>query len=168
MSFEEAYKKYYNELRQFGRRFDIPSESSADILQETFLRYYLELKKGTEFGNSRAWLYKVFLNQIKNYLSSGKNTIALSDISSLNDPVSGSVHDDFTLLEQQRIVMEALAGLSESDKEILLLYHQGFSYSEIAGISGINPGSMGKTISRAIEKLKSSLKLKYDEMFDKN
>lgn len=168
MSFEEIYKKYYNELRLFGRRFDIPAENCADILQETFLRYYLELKKGTVFGNPRAWLYKVFLNQIKNCLVSRKETVDLSGISALNNPVSGSVHDDFTLLEQKKIVMDALTQLAECDKEILLLYHQGFSYNEIAGISGIKPGSVGKTISRAIEKLKCSLKLKYDEMFDKN
>ena len=64
--------------------------------------------------------------------------------------------------------MDAMTCLDDRDKEILLLYHQGFSYNEIAGITGTNPGSMGKTISRAIEKLKNSLKLKYNEMFDKD
>jgi RNA polymerase sigma-70 factor (ECF subfamily) len=168
MSFEEVYKKYYNELRLFGRRFDMPTENCADLLQETFLRYYLELKKGTEFGNSRAWLYKVFLNQIRNCLSSEKNKTLQAEMITQNEEIKGSVHDDYTVQEKQRIVMDAMNCLDERDKEILLLYHQGFSYNEIAGITGTNPGSMGKTISRAIEKLKNSLKLRYNEMFDKD
>ena len=146
----------------------MPTESSGDILQETFLRYYLELKKGTEFDNSRAWLYKVFLNQIRNYLAAAKNNIPKTEMTDRYETATESVHDDYTLQEKRRIVMEAMVGMEERDKEILLLYHQGFSYNEIAGITGTNPGSIGKTISRAIEKLKNSLKLRYNEMFDKD
>ena len=100
MSFEEVYKKYYNELRLFGRKFDMPTENCADLLQETFLRYYLELKKGTEFGNSRAWLYKVFLNQIRNYLVSAKNNIPKAEMTDRYETATESVHDDYTIQEK--------------------------------------------------------------------
>lgn len=44
--------------------------------------------------------------------------------------------------------------LQEKEKDILLLYHNGFSYAEMAEIMEINPNSVGKTLVRAIEKLK--------------
>jgi RNA polymerase sigma factor (sigma-70 family) len=167
MSFEEVYKKYYNELRLFGRRLDISAESRDDLLQETFMKYYLELRTGTVFGNPRAWLYKVFLNLFRNYLGSARNNIVHAEMTTQTEAPAHSVHDDYTVREKQQIVLDAMEGLTDGEKEILLLYHQGFSYNEIAGITGINPGSMGKTLSRTIIKLRNSLKIRYNEMFDK-
>ena len=32
-----------------------------DLVQETFLKYHIELRKNVVFKNTRAWLYKVFM-----------------------------------------------------------------------------------------------------------
>ena len=55
MLFDEAYRKYYNELRRFGHQLNLSDESSEDIIQETFLKFFLELKKGMNIKNPRAW-----------------------------------------------------------------------------------------------------------------
>jgi RNA polymerase sigma factor (sigma-70 family) len=76
------------------------------------------------------------------------------------------LHEEYAKNEQQRIVLEMLDQLTKKDKEILSLYHNGFTYSEMAEILGINPNSVGKTLVRAIEKLKVTLKTQYHEMFE--
>jgi RNA polymerase sigma-70 factor, ECF subfamily len=166
MSFDEVYKDHYHELRRFGRQLNLTAEKCEDLTQETFLRFYLELKKDIVFKNPRAWLYKVFLNQFKTYFNSKE--------SELNDSVTpvraiettGDLHEEYTKNEKQRIVFEMLDKLTKKDKEILVLYHNGFSYSEMAEILEINPNSVGKTLVRAIEKLKETLKIQYHEMFE--
>ncbi len=55
--------------------------------------------------------------------------------------------------EGSRRVREALARLSETDREVLLLWNAGLSYDEIAGSSGLARGSIGTTIARAKRKL---------------
>lgn len=164
MSFDEVYRKHYHELRRFGRQLNVSAEKCEDLTQETFLRFYLEVKKNIIFENPRAWLYKVFLNLFKTDLYTTKREQIDSELLVRSDAFD--LHEEYSIIEKQRIVLEMLDRLKEKDKEILLLYHQGLSYAEMAEILEINPNSVGKTLVRAIEKLKITLKSEYYEMFE--
>ncbi len=166
MSFDEVYRKHYHELRRFGRQLNVSVEKCEDLTQEAFLRYYLELKKNVVFDNPRAWLYKVFLNLFKTHINSNRHEFIDSEIARRVYEPTDDLHDKFTKNERQRIVLEMLDQLTKKEKEILLLYHNGFSYSEMAEIMEINPNSVGKTLVRAIERLKKTLKIQYHEMFE--
>jgi RNA polymerase sigma-70 factor (ECF subfamily) len=70
-------------------------------------------------------------------------------------------NDDYSNLmqeEETRILIEAIQKLNEIDKSIMLLYLDGLSYNEIAGIIGISASNVGVRISRAKEMLKKILK----------
>jgi len=166
MSFDEVYRKHYHELRRFGRQLNVSVEKCEDLTQEAFLRYYLELKKDVVFDNPRAWLYKVFLNLFKTHINSTKNELRDSELLVRAEEPSGDLQEEYTKNEKQRIVLEMLDQLTKKEKELLLLYHNGFSYSEMAEIMEINPNSVGKTLVRAIERLKKTLKIQYHEMFE--
>ncbi|MDO9339880.1 MAG: RNA polymerase sigma factor [Bacteroidales bacterium] len=166
MSFDEVYRKHYHELRRFGRQLNVSVEKCEDLTQEAFLRYYLELKKDVVFDNPRAWLYKVFLNLFKTHINSTKNELRDSELLVRAEEPSGDLQEEYTKNEKQRIVLEMLDQLTKKEKELLLLYHNGFSYSEMAEIMEINPNSVGKTLVRAIERLKKTIKIQYHEMFE--
>ena len=168
MSFDEVYKKHYKELRLLSRRLNISSEKGEDLIQETFLRFYLELEKNVEIVNPRAWLYKVFLNLFKTQVNSEKRII---QDDGEQEGLADNVYDlqaEYINNEKQNIVIESLKRLPLKDSEILLLYNNGFSYAEMAEIVEINPNSVGTTIVRAIERLKGILKNHYNEMFEQN
>jgi RNA polymerase sigma-70 factor (ECF subfamily) len=168
MSFDEVYKKYYKELRLLSRRLNISSEKGDDLIQETFMRFYLELGKDVEFINPRAWLYKVFLNLFKTQINSEKRVIQNE---SEQEDLADNVYDlqtEYINNEKQHIVIKSLDRLPLKDSEILLLYNNGFSYAEMAEIMEINPNSVGTTLVRAIEKLKEVLKNHYHELFEQN
>jgi RNA polymerase sigma-70 factor (ECF subfamily) len=166
MSFDEVYKKYYNELRRFGRQLNVSVEKCEDLTQETFLRYYLELKKDMVFENPRAWLYKVFLNLFKTNINSNRHELKDAEILVKAEERNFDLQAEYIRNEKQRIVIEMLERLTKKEKEILLLYHNGFSYAEMAEVLEINPNSVGKTLVRAIERLKETLKIQYHEMFE--
>jgi RNA polymerase sigma-70 factor (ECF subfamily) len=168
MSFDDIYKLHYNELRRFGRQFNISSQLIEDLIQETYLRFYLELKKNIVFENPRAWLYKVFINLFKNHLESGKREIIKIGLQKEFSNITNDIHEDFVIDEQKRIVLTMLDQLSEKEKTLLLLYNSGLSYSEMAQIMEVNPASIGQMLVRAIEKLKNELKIHYHEMFEQN
>jgi RNA polymerase sigma-70 factor (ECF subfamily) len=166
MPFNEIYHTHYRELRRFGRQFNISPELTEDLIQETFLRFYLELKNKVVFDNPRAWLYKVLINLFKTHLAKEKR--AMNNIASLkagmNKPFD--LHEEFVISEKQKIVFKMLEQLPERDKTLLLLYHSGLSYSEMAEAMAINPSSIGTMLVRAIAKLKNELKTRYHEMFE--
>jgi RNA polymerase sigma factor (sigma-70 family) len=166
MGFEEIYSKYYHELRRFAQRLNISSDKCEDLIQETFLKFYLEVEKNVVFVNPRAWLYKVFLNLFKSEVSAKKEEPAESAVLNRNNEEVFDSQEEFFKNEKQRIVMEILEKLPTKDKEILLLYKNGFSYAEMAEILELNPKSIGTTLVRAIERLKVSLKNQYHEMFE--
>ncbi|MCK5135460.1 MAG: hypothetical protein KAR19_06690 [Bacteroidales bacterium] len=62
MSFNETYYKYHPELIKYGRQLCAVKIDIDDLVQETFLKYHIELSKNVVIENTRAWLYKVMLN----------------------------------------------------------------------------------------------------------
>lgn len=166
MSFDEVYRKHYHEIRRFGHQVSVSSELIDDLTQETFLRFFLEQKKGVVFNNPRAWLYKVFLNLFKTNINISKTELSNYDIKSKAELSTGDLLDEYSKNEKQKIVFKVLGTMTEKEKEILLLYHNGFSYLEMAEILQINPNSVGKTLVRAIDNLKKTLKIQYHEMFE--
>ncbi|MCJ7448294.1 MAG: RNA polymerase sigma factor [Bacteroidales bacterium] len=168
MSFDEVYRKYYKELRRFGHHLNITSEKAEDLIQETFLRYYLELEKDVVFKNTRAWLYKVLLNLFKTQFNAGKKEFEIREDLVVEKGRIYDPQDEYLNNEKQQVILKMLDRMAGKDREILLLYHNGFSYAEMAEILEINPNSVGQTLVRAIEKLKEILKLHYHEMFEQN
>jgi len=58
--------------------------------------------------------------------------------------------------ERNERLGRALDSLSESDREVLLLWDAGLSYAEIADHTGLGPRSIGTTVVRAKKKLVSA------------
>jgi RNA polymerase sigma-70 factor (ECF subfamily) len=168
MLFDEVYKAHYQELRRFSRSFSISTEKCEDLIQETFLRFYLELEKDVVFINPRAWLYKVLLNLFKTEFTSEIKALQKNEEMAIENNEPYNLQNDLFNSERKRIVFKVLGTLPDRDREILLLYHQGFSYSEMAEIMGIHPASVGKTLVRSIAKLKEILKIHYYELFEQN
>jgi RNA polymerase sigma-70 factor (ECF subfamily) len=167
MLFDETYKAYYIELNRFCHQLNHSAEKSEDLVQETFMKFYLELGKNAPIRNPRAWLYKVLLNSFRTQYASEKREIQIKE--ELNDNnLQYDLQADHFGGEKQAIVSKVLDTLPENVREILVLYNNGFSYTEMAEIMEINPASVGTTLVRAINKLKEILKLHYYEMFEQN
>ncbi len=166
MDFEKIYKKYYPEIYQFAYRLSMSSSDSQDILQDAFTKLYNEKIHGINLKNPKSWLYKVVLNQWRNNYNQSKlrrEKIAQMDWQGENGQTPET---DFIKTEKIKLTLNCLSQIAVKDKDILLLYHDGFTYAEIADILEINPSSVGKTLSRAIQKFKLVLKTKHHELFE--
>ena len=85
-------------------------------------------------------------------------TIRPSDNERADDP------DD---MKEQRITMvhAALSVLNPHERALMVLYSEGMSYKEIAESSGMRFSSVGKTLSRTLEKLENELKKQKYELY---
>jgi RNA polymerase sigma-70 factor (ECF subfamily) len=164
MSFKETYFKYYPELVRYGQQLRLEESEMEDLVQETFLRYHLELGKKVIIRNKRAWLYKVFHNLA---LSSKQSKISHhKKMKQYQMETSASEHfPDLENQERSDLVFSILEKIPENEKNLLLLYHNGLKYKEIARVLDLNPASVGTMLVRAIKKLKHLLKSEYYELF---
>jgi len=67
------------------------------------------------------------------------------------EPPDGT--DEMEMEGRRSAVRAALDQLSERDREILLLWDAGLSYTEIAEESGLTVGAIGTTLARARRRL---------------
>jgi RNA polymerase sigma-70 factor, ECF subfamily len=166
MDFESIYKKYYSELYHFASRQALVHAEAADILQDIFTNLYKQQNSGIQVDNPRAWLYKALLNLIRtDYRIHTARTGKAGEILA-RTPVSTDSDTSYNENERRKIVESCISRLEAGDKNLLLLYHKGFSYKEISEILLIPYASVGTYISRATTKLKSILINEYHELFE--
>ncbi|MCU0456385.1 MAG: RNA polymerase sigma factor [Bacteroidales bacterium] len=168
MDFDDLYRKHYRELKRFCNQLNNTAEQSEDLVQDTFLKLYLEISKNVKITHPRAWLYKVVLNSWKTRLAGEKREKQALESAGNNEIMAFDLQNKLLNSEKQEIIIKILDTLPDNVREILMLYNNGFMYAEIAQIMDINPASVGKRIVRAIEKLKGILKLNYHELFEQN
>ncbi|MBP1673119.1 MAG: ylaC 3 [Bacteroidetes bacterium] len=166
MVFEEIYKKYYPELKRFTIQLYSDSEEVDDFIQDVFYSLYKITLDCSEIENPRAWLYKAMLNKIRSKYKTSQNHQQKDQEMIYKTESCFDLNEDLEQKEKKRIVFEIIETLDKRDKELIILYYDGFSYSEIAEIIGIKTSSIGTTLLRVIEKIKNSLKNQYHEMFE--
>lgn len=122
---------------------------AQDLAQEAFVRLY---RRGALPDAPEAWLISVALNLFRNSRASVRRR------SELLTPARGArIHSDpepspEVAVEQgdaRRAVRMALDGLPEREREMLLLFAEGFSYRDIAAVVGLKEASVGTLLARA-------------------
>lgn len=164
--FERTYLKFYKEIYQFAFSLSLSTEDSSDLSQEAFIRLLKEYNKGVTIENPRAWLYKVILNLWRNEHNKSKKQKTKN--LHINTPLTdhNTPEKNFLKIEKRDLIFDCLNQLSPIERDIVLLYHDGFSYAEIAELLDMRTTSVGTTLSRSIKKLTTKLKAKHHELFD--
>jgi len=166
MVFEKLYYNFYREIYQFAFQLSSSRPESEDLVQQTFMRLHKEFTKGVNLDNPRAWLYKVVLNLWRNKYNKSKMQQLNNTQFNWNEHNNQTPEINFIKQEKRDLVFDCLAQLPEKDRDILLLYHDGLSYAEMAKILDMKYTSVGTTLSRSIKKLKLALKTKHHELFE--
>lgn len=164
--FNNIYKQNYPVIYRLVSRFIADKHEIQDIVQEVFVKLYLQNKEEkVEFP--KTWLYRVASNLCINTVKRRKELVNIDKINSSDHLSSDDLEARFMAGEQGERLQKCLLSLEDRDRLILILYADGLSYKEIAEISGIKFTSVGKLLSRALEKLKPLVKGQYNELFNK-
>ncbi len=149
---ERLYKTHYAAVVRFLFRKIWDADRAEDLAQEVFIRAMAHQPE-----KPRAWIFAVAANLARDEARSAirrrKHLVLLKD-----DPVPLSTPDmsaEDTVEKDERWakVTNALAALSERDRDVLLLWDGGLSYPEIAAQTGLAVGAVGTTLARARKRL---------------
>lgn len=151
-SFERLFYRHYD--RVYGLLFRLLGnrDEAEDMTQEVFIKLYQRKFGPDQEHNVGAWLYRVAMNTGYNALRSRqrrwqRNTHLVPDATDAEPEPAAELAQRQT----QARVRATLARLSQRDSQLLLLREMGFSYAELAEISGVAPGSVGTLLRRAAE-----------------
>lgn len=149
----EVYRTTFADLVRFLYRKVWDEERARDLAQETFVRA-LDHHPADE----RAWLFTVASNlardeartaiRRKRHLTLVKAETETVATLTKEDPI-----DRIDREAQAAAARRALEELSERDRDVLLMWDAGLSYTEIAKQTGLALGAIGTTLSRARRRL---------------
>jgi len=131
---------------------------AEDLTQESFLRLYGELCKGTRIENVRGWVFQVAHNLA---IDRQRRISLLEQLDAVH--WEQKAHPGPTLEQhlirkrRQERMASALARLSPRERRCLQLRAEGFRYREIAERLGIRITSVENYCSRAVKKISHGL-----------
>ncbi|NOX46690.1 MAG: sigma-70 family RNA polymerase sigma factor [Chlorobi bacterium] len=134
-------------------------DSASDIVQEVFIYLHEKLQDGHQVNHLRGWLSKAVYNRCIDYLRKPKRNVGLKSLKN-----HSTENAALEVAETKTAINEALDKLNLNEKTLAILYSEGFSYKEMAEISGIKMSSIGTTLSRTLKKLKKELTLMGHEL----
>ena len=152
IDWNDLYRSTFPDLVRFLHRKVWDAERARDLAQEAFVRALRHEPK-----RPRAWLFQVAANlardEARMVIRRKKHLVLLkaeaeSRGEAVRDPAA-----EMAEREQWGRVREALESLSEKDREALLLWDAGQSYTEIANHTGLAVGAVGTTLARARRRL---------------
>jgi len=164
--FNDIYKRYYTSIYRLVSKFRVNSHDAEDIVQDVFVKLYLQFNSGNQVQYPKTWLYKVAVNVCINTVNRRKETELLENVNSSEYGTADSLETSIDQNEQEEIIRNALMKLKEQERLIVILYSEGLSYKEIAEVSGVKFTSISQNLSRALEKLRPLLKNHYYEMLN--
>ncbi|WP_405141944.1 RNA polymerase sigma factor [Sphaerisporangium sp. NBC_01403] len=133
-----------------------------DIAAETFLKaFYCRESYDLAQRMARPWLYGIATNLIARYRRDEARflrALCRTGVDPLPEPMAAAVIGRVAAQEEDRRLAGALAGLSQGDRDVLLLVAWGdLAYEEVSEALGIPIGTVRSRLQRARKKAKVAL-----------
>ena len=148
---QDIMGKYKNNI--YAEAFSICADAgdAEDVVQETFIQYYMTHKNFESEQHIRAWLLRVAINKSKNICSSfwRKNRMPLEEYM-----------ETLTFeTKESRDLFEEVMKLPEKYRVVVhLFYYEDYSVKEIAAILKTTESNVKVRLSRGRTMLKETLK----------
>lgn len=143
--FEKTYRSYYPKLFRIAAKMLQDSENAKDVVQDVFTAYYFARTNDKVICDTKNWLVRSTINKGIDYK---RKTARIVTMESPQSDTNESPQDEAS------DILNVIDRLSEKEQTLVVLYSEGYSYKEIAEMTGRNYQSIGKTLSRILDKIK--------------
>jgi len=142
---------------------------AEDMVQETFLRAWREIRRFDGRASFGTWLHRICANRTVDFLRSRNRwqpaiSGGVADPEVDHDPFRGLASESPSperaarSAEAGATLEPALAALSEIERTAFVLRHyEGLPIDEVASALGVQPGAARHSIFRAVRKLRRAL-----------
>ncbi len=153
---ELLYKTYSRKVKGICLRYARTVFEAEDILQESFIKIFTNLKKYNYSGPFEAWIRRIVLNTAIDFYKSNlylENQVNIDETRE-NELSPSTIADN--LSEQE--LLKLLSTLPDGYRVVFNLYAiEGFSHKEIGELLNISEGTSKSQLSKARNYIKSLL-----------
>ena len=157
VAFETLFKRYREEIYALciGRTMG-NAEDASDLVQETFVKVYLNLEKYDPRYTFGQWIYTIARNTFIDYVRRRRDNLSIDSITSPSvAPTADDEPDSRIINEQHSVQIErCMDSLPEKYRQMAeLRFIKEMSYEEIAAKMELPIGTVKTQIYRARERL---------------
>ncbi|HSR95446.1 MAG TPA: RNA polymerase sigma factor [Kofleriaceae bacterium] len=144
----------------FCSRFLVDRALAEDVLQQVFLNAYRDIHRFEGRSSPRTWLLRIAVHRCQDAIKARNRQRVDADPDAIHDAVDpGRIPDEH--VEKSRLVRaleECLEALPRDVRAtVLLRFHSGFSYREMAGSLDASAEALQARVSRALPALRRCL-----------
>lgn len=134
-----------------ARTFEFNREGQADLLQEILLAWWRSIPNSPPGANARRWLYRISLNAAFTWQRQECRRARVIDQTAPFTQLTESIAQPVDPVDRDALdeLYRAIQQLPATERALVLLHLEGFSYDEIAGTFGISPNAVGSRLTRA-------------------
>lgn len=173
--FTQLIARFEAPLRRYLNRLGVKAKEDVDdLLQESFIKTYLNLNDFDTARTLSAWVYRIVHNETISFFRKNKirpQAVASEDdlflFEQIRDDTNLEVEGDKALL--QSAIREAINKLPDKYRDVIILrFLEEKSYEEIADILQTPSGTVATYMNRGKKMLRKVLLADYNEITNSN
>ena len=158
-AFANLVSEYSERIYWQIRKMVLSHEDSNDILQDVFIKAWMNIDNFRGDSKLSTWLYRIAINESITFINKKKNQNNISvddDDSFLLNTLEGDEFFDGD--EAQKLLQHAVLTLPEKQKLVFQMkYFDEMKYEEISDILGTSVGALKASYHHAVKKIEKFL-----------
>lgn len=155
--FRGVFREHYDAIARYCLR-RLPRNDVDDAVARVFgvaWRKASDMPSGEE---TLPWLYRIASYEVSTMQRSHRRRTALrSKLNGLGTAPQQAPEVQVVQRAEHQAVVEALSGLNEADREVIMLRsYEGLSSEEIGAVLGVSAAAARKRLSRALRRLRKA------------
>ena len=153
---ERLYAKYYGKMLSVCSRYERNREDALELLNNGFLKVFLNLKNFQGKGSFEGWVRKIMINTI---LEQHRKTVKYKEVIRFPDTEKDAGNDAAVEHElYAEDIIRMIASLPPSSRMVFNLYAiEGYTHREIGEMLHISEGTSKWHVAFAKDKLKKKI-----------
>ncbi len=158
-AFEEIVRHYSQPLYWKIRNIVLSHDDADDVLQNTFVKAWMNLSEFKNLSKLSTWLYRIAINESLDFLRRKKHSQDLS-VDEVASVANTLMADEFFDGDQAKALLyEAIDTLPDVQRMVFnLRYFDNMKYNEISQVLGTSEGALKASYHIAQQKVTEYLK----------
>jgi RNA polymerase sigma-70 factor (ECF subfamily) len=158
-AFAEIVAAYSEKLYWHIRRMVLVHEDANDILQNTFLKAWLNLNNFRGDAKLSTWMYKIAVNECITFLNKQRamNSVPLDDTDVyLLQTLKADEYFDGDEIDEK--LQKAILSLPEKQRLVFMMkYYEDMKYDDMSEVLGTSVGALKASYFHAVRKIEAFL-----------
>ncbi len=154
LAFEYLFNRYSDAMRRLFLQRSTSVEDTEDLLQETFIKVYVNLHRYSPAYTFGQWVYTIARNTHIDFERSRQENLSLDEKISAPMASTPSPEDNLINLQQRSQIEHYISCLPEQYRTLFTMrFLEDYSYDEIAEKLQLPMGTVKTRIHRARERM---------------